>query len=153
VKFLPKFILIGILGAAVLLNGCFPNCNEDSEAVAYARSLSPDRLEKLYYDMEQLSEDESVPFSGFMRRDGQDFPEPFRDLEVVKIQPRDENIMIEGCFDHYVYLHFEGFGEEPGSGSARQIILSWGEWEPQAGSQVLWREDESEPVAGGDAAR
>ena len=51
--------------------------------------------------------------------------------------------MLQGCFDHYVYLHFEGFTQNQEYEPERQIVLSWGEFEPQAGSEVLWADNES----------
>lgn len=35
-------------------------------------------------------------------------PQEFQDLKVVRIRPKDSNIMVEGCFDEYVYLRFFG---------------------------------------------
>lgn len=134
--------------ALLSLKGCFPNCNEDSEAVSYARSLTQERLEKLYYDMERLSNDESIPAFGYRRKDGENLPEPFEDLKVVKIRPREGNIMIEGCFDHYVFLYFKGYDKRSKFETEKRIVLSWGEREPQAGTQVLWKEDKIEPIGG-----
>ncbi len=117
-----------------------PNCDEDSKAVAYARSLSQERLKKLYYDMERLAGDKSLLDLSYEKKPGETFPEPFSDLLVVKIRPQMANIMVQGCFDHHVYLRFEGFAHKRSMQQERQIVLSWGEWEPQAGEQVLWKE-------------
>jgi hypothetical protein len=65
-------------------------------------------------------------------------PKEFSDLKVVRIRPGEGNIMVHGCFDHHVYLTFEGVGVEKKFAKKRQIILSWGEHAPQAGEQVLW---------------
>ncbi|MCU7843569.1 MAG: hypothetical protein KZQ93_06980 [Candidatus Thiodiazotropha sp. (ex Monitilora ramsayi)] len=80
-----------------------PSCDEDSEAVAYARSLSPQRLEKLFRDMEMHSVREDLPIGGYqVQRNRDQIPDEFADLKVVKIRPAEGNIMIEGCFDHYI---------------------------------------------------
>lgn len=146
-------VLIFLIGAWSLFGTFFDyDCSETSEAVAFARSLPAERLEKLYYDMERLSADKSFPTGGyasFELNEGEKFPEPFSDLEAVKIRPRDGNIMIEGCFDHYVMLYFEGYGRMKELQPDRRIILAWGEWEPDAGTQILWQEAKIEPVDGG----
>lgn len=131
-----------IIFAAILwvIAQFMPNCDEDSKAVAYARSLSQERLKKLYYDMERLAADESLLDLCYEEKPGETFPEPFSDLQVLKIRPQMANIMVQGCFDHHVYLRFEGFANKRSMQQQRQIVLSWGEREPQAGEQVLWKE-------------
>ena len=108
-----------------------PSCNEDSPVVAYARSLSQERLARLYRDMEGSTWNTEAPV-----------PKEFADLKVARIRPSEGNIMVHGCFDHYVYLTFEGVGVEKKFARKRQIILSWGERPPQAGEQVLWTDVE-----------
>lgn len=131
----------GTLGMGIIRNY---DCSESSEAVTYARSLSKERLEKLYYDMERLSTDPSMPTSGYCKielKNGESFPEPFSDLEVDEIRPADGRIMLEGCFDHFVIMFFEGFEHRGRIEAERRIVLVWGEFEPDAGSQVLWKEE------------
>lgn len=116
-----------------------PSCGEDSEAVAYARSLSADRLEQLYRDMEQYSQRDDMPIGGYEVGDRRyEIPGAFSDLKVQKIRPREANIMVKGCFDHYIYLRFEGIGRFAGLGDEKRIILNWGEHPPNAGTEVLW---------------
>lgn len=99
---------------------------------------------KLYYDMERLSTDSSVPIGGYYRFDeNRAFPEQFSDLQVVRVRPHDENIMVEGCFDHYVYMNFEGYGPLKKYYPERRIVLRWGEHENTKGSEVLWQETNS----------
>ena len=118
-----------------------PSCNEDSEAVAYARSLSQERLSKLYTDMKQFSTKDDIPIDGYrINRDEGEVPIEFADLQVVKVRPSDGNIMIEGCFDHYIYLKFSGIGYRSKLGDKKEIILNWGEHPPNTGTQVLWSE-------------
>ena len=140
-----KFLLyigasIGVLlVAGVLLFGAFaPSCQEDSEAVAYARSLSQERLTKLYADMETLSTSDSLPIDGFKRHGEELLPPPFSDLKVVKVRPYEANIMVEGCFDHYVYMDFHGFGINKEFYPEPKIVLRWGEHD-SVGSEVLWK--------------
>ena len=116
-----------------------PSCQEDSEAVAYARSLSSQRLEKLYKDMEAFSHREDIPIDGYQVYDeSNDVPDEFADLKVVKIRPEKGNIMVKGCFDHYIYLTFKGIGRRAQPNDKKQIILNWGEHPPNTGTEVLW---------------
>lgn len=114
-------------------------CDEKSAGVAYARSLSKDRLTRLYYDMEAYSTRDETPLYGWWvsRRE---IPSAFADLAVVRIRPREGNIMVRGCLDHYIYLHFEGIGDLKRFDKERRIVLSWGEHPPDMGEQVLWEE-------------
>lgn len=135
-------VLLVSIGIGVLFVWGSPSCDEDSEAVIYARSLSSERLEKLYHDMEKYSQSDKVPPGGF------DFiskrapiPSEFADLRVRKVRPTRGNIMVEGCFDHYVYLDFDGIGIYKATTAKREISLRWGERPPNAGSEVLWSGD------------
>ena len=117
-----------------------PYCGEDSAAVSYARSLPPERLKKLYRDMERYSQMEDIPIDGYyVGDDRQEIPEAFSDLKVRKIRPYEGNIMVEGCFDHYIYLRFQGVGMSAES-EEKKIILNWGEHPPNTGTEVLWSE-------------
>ena len=117
------------------------SCQEDSEAVAYARSLSSERLSQLYTDMERYSHRDDLPIDGYQFGDERyDVPKEFSDLKVRKIRPSDGNIMVEGCFDHYIYLRFKGIGHLAKPGDNKEIILNWGEHPPNTGTQVLWSE-------------
>ena len=116
-----------------------PSCGEDSEAVAYARSLSSERLERLYHDMELFSRNKKVPMTGYQTYNEEAYvPDEFADLDVALVRPRDGNIMVEGCFDHYIYLKFEGVGRLSRQADKKRIILNWGEHPPHAGSEILW---------------
>tara|TARA_R110002072_G_scaffold104099_1_gene228384 strand:+ start:777 stop:1250 length:474 start_codon:yes stop_codon:yes gene_type:complete len=117
------------------------SCQEDSEAVAYARSLSTERLSQLYRDMEEYSHRDDIPIDGYHFGDERyEMPAEFADLNVVKIRPDDGNIMVEGCFDHYIYLTFRGIGHLAKPTDKKEIILNWGEHPPNTGTQVLWSE-------------
>jgi hypothetical protein len=117
-------------------------CDEKSPGVAYARSLSQERLARLYYDMEKYSTKDETPLDGWWAHHAQPpVPAEFADLDVARIRPRDGNIMVHGCFDHYIYLAFEGVGDSKKFDKERRIVLSWGEHEEDMGEQVLWVED------------
>lgn len=129
---------------APALSGCGFTCDEDSEGVRYARTLSQERLAKLYYDMEEFSSNHTVPISGYSSHDEERaFPDQFSDLQVARIRPHEGNIMVQGCFDHYVYLEFEGIGQFKDHYPERRIVLGWGEHEDTTGSEVLWQESAS----------
>ena len=77
-----------IIWGFVIFGFVSTDCSENSESVLYAKSLSKERLEMLYYDMERLSHDESVPLAGYYKNRGEEsFPECFSDIQAVKIRP------------------------------------------------------------------
>ena len=116
------------------------SCLENSEAVAYARSLTQERLGTLYSDMEKLSIKENVSQRElFDMNFGVNFPEEFADLKVLKIRPREGNILIEGCFDSFVHLTFRGIGYGANHDGPNEIVLSWGE-QHLYGEETLWIE-------------
>lgn len=129
-------ILTVVLVAAVLQTSCGPSCRGNSKAAEYARSLSKERLRQLYFDMERYAKDEKTPEDGWNVFEKREVPEPFRDLKVVRIRPREANIMVEGCMDEFIYLNFGGFG---GSGP-RVITLSYATGVYTQGSEELWKE-------------
>jgi hypothetical protein len=137
-------VLVGALASIgalfvilIFIFGDSPNsCGKNSDSVVYARGLSKERLAKLYYDMEKLSDNSSTEIR--VNADGK-FPEPFADIQAVKIRPNYENIMLQGCFDHAVSLNFHGFQKNRNIKPNRQIILRWGEPE-NSGSEVIWSE-------------
>lgn len=132
---------LAFVGVMVYIGNLATSCGEDSEAVAYARSLSKERLGRLYRDMEDYSVKADLPREGYYPdNENQQIPDAFADLKVRRVRPRDGNIMVEGCLDHYVYMKFEGVGFLKEFDEKRQIVLSWGEYPPHAGSQVLWAE-------------
>ena len=56
-------------------------CDEKSPGVAYARSLSKDRLMRLYYDMEAYATREETPLNGWwVSRKPGEIPSAFADL-------------------------------------------------------------------------
>ena len=67
-------------------------------------------------------------------------PEEFKDLKVVRITPHNGNIMVEGCFDHYVYMRFLGVGNLKEFHEVQGIELSWGEY-TTAGEEMLWEKN------------
>ena len=102
------FLLV-IFGLNFIFSSVTPSCGENSDAVKYALSLSSQRLERLYKDMERFSTIEDAPLDGYHKYSEKVFiPEEFADLKVVKIRPLKNNIMVEGCMDEYVYLDFKG---------------------------------------------
>ena len=129
-------ILTVALTAAFLHTSCGPSCDGNSKAAKYARSLSQERLRQLYFDMERYARDERTPDDGWFVFEGREVPEPFRDLKVARIRPREANIMVEGCMDEFIYLDFGGFG---GIGP-RAITLSYATGVYTQESEVLWKE-------------
>lgn len=119
-----------------LLSGCSSSqsaCDEQSEAVQFAKTLSQNRLDKLYADIKSFAES------------GQEFhrvesnskvsPEELSDLlyQDILLDGLRSRILLKGCFDHYVILNFNGiYNDKPDS-----IILSWGKGS-NYGKQQLW---------------
>lgn len=134
-KVLAIVTLVFVL-AVVAFRSWMPSCDGSSKAANYARSLPKERLRQLYLEMERYSQDERTPLAGWLALDGHSVPEPFRDLKVAKIRPREANIMLEGCVDEFIYLGFSGFG---GKGP-RVITLSFPSGAGTHGSEVLWKE-------------
>ena len=117
-----------------------PSCDEGSKAVAYARSLSSDRLARLYSDMEKHSINADPLLNAYRPMDDSwkiKTPDEFKDLKVVRITPDDGNIMVQGCFDHYVYMRFLGVGHLKEFHKELGIELSWGEY-TTAGNEMIW---------------
>jgi hypothetical protein len=112
--------------------GDAPNCDKDSDAANYARSLSDERLAALYSDMARMYKMNDVPYEGYTSFDPKGLPKEFADLKIKKVRPKQANIMVEGCFDHYMYLHFNGISDD----EPKQIVLQYGEH--PVGSEVLW---------------
>lgn len=115
------------------------SCGKNSESVTYAKTIPKERLGKLYYDMEKLVLSTDLTYAELKRNSDGVFPEPFSDIQAARIRPKEENIMLNGCFAHYVYLSFHGLGRNKKVYPKRQIVLSWAEHEG-AGSEVIWSE-------------
>ncbi len=106
-----------------LFNGDSRGCGGNSEAAEYARSLSQSRLKQLHIDMEKYYKS-SVSYADEIRIRGKvDVPDEFKDLDIVSVRPRRTQIMVEGCFDHYMYMDFKGIDES----NTKEIILRYGE--------------------------
>ncbi|WP_339075412.1 hypothetical protein [Teredinibacter turnerae] len=116
---------IGLMVLAGLMFGDSRGCGKDSEAAEYARSVSQERLAKLYKDMEIYYLNSEGEFDDIYLQSNQDIPIEFRDLEVVRISPGRNHIMVEGCFDNYMYMYFRGISTK----EEKEIILSYGEFE------------------------
>jgi hypothetical protein len=138
-------LILALAALCIAAAGCDRDdvlCDEKSSHVAYARSLSQERLARLYHDMESYSNKDETPFNGWTADDKRvAIPSAFTDLQVARILPRDGNIMVHGCFDHDIYLHFEGVGILKQFDKERRIVLSWGEHPGDMGEQVLWTEN------------
>ncbi|MDX2111881.1 MAG: hypothetical protein SFY80_16755 [Verrucomicrobiota bacterium] len=135
-----------IILLAVLVSGCgFPRCDEKSRAVVMARSLSTERLEVLYEDMRihrrklESEGDEKPRLREYNSITG-NIPDEFSDLNPKKVRPTgsDPNIMLEGCFDEFVYLFFNGIGENQRAGDSIPGIILVYTGSPEHG-EVLWK--------------
>lgn len=121
-----------------LLLGCDgTQCDEQSEKVKFAKSLSQERLYSLFESIKKYrSEGHTHPFEKGSQHSP--IPKEFSDIDPLKIRVERKlpTIMLEGCFDHFVLLLFYGV-EEEGKG---KILLQWGEGST-GGRQLLWQEE------------
>ncbi|WP_299599666.1 hypothetical protein [uncultured Microbulbifer sp.] len=127
---------IFVSGFFIVLGWYSPSCGEDSEAVAFVRSLSEERLGKLYFDFESLSKSANVQPVYSSYGDGESLPSQFLDLKIVKMRPSRGYILVEGCMDHGVVMSFDGLKKR----TKKKITLSWGEVPPDSGHEVIWVE-------------
>ena len=125
--------VIGLLSFGFgIIFGDSRGCDGNSEAAEYARSLSQKRLSQLYGDMLQYHSKGESEHDDIHVHGNDDLPIEFSDLEVVRISPSRTHIMVEGCFDNYMYMQFKGIDD---SGS-KEILLTYGEFE--AKFEKLW---------------
>jgi hypothetical protein len=132
-------LLLALFGVVVL---CFTvgSCDGDSRAANDARKLPPQRLEKLFADMERLR---ALPDPSGSEHWGlesaAEFPPEFRDLDCLAIRSKGDAplIRLRGCFDHHLDLRFHGIGEpDLGDHHAPGIFLNYGEVEDH--DELLW---------------
>lgn len=131
---LAVFITIAVSIFAILgfvLSSDSRGCMKDSEAANYVRSLSQDRLKKLFEDMDTYSAREDLPYAGYYAHHENELPPEFQDLEIGRVRPRSKNIMVEGCFDHYLYLRFH-----TSENGLKTITMQYGE--KDIGTEVVW---------------
>jgi hypothetical protein len=111
-----------------------PDCGPESTAVAKARSLSGAELAHLYDEMSDLVRLHPTAHS---------VPAELWPPSVAALHPRNVSadlsprVTLEGCFDHYVFLRFEGIPGEL-TPSERKVLLSWGEGS-DSGVETLWQ--------------
>lgn len=133
---LVSVVILGVItgGGFLIFGWDSPDCGKDSEAVRFARSLSAERLEKLYFDFALLSKKSDVSEVYSSYGEGEKLPPEFSDLEVVKLRPKKGYILVQGCMDHGVTLEFDGLKNS----AKKTITLYWGEASPDSGQEVIW---------------
>ncbi len=125
------FVVVSLLVGFVFF-GDAPQCDSDSEAAHYVRSLSSERLEKLHKDMEKYFHNEKGTYAEYFSASENGLPKEFSDLWVVRVSPSRKHIMIVGCFDNYMFLHFSGIEKD----EPKEITLQYGEHEVT--TEVIW---------------
>lgn len=119
------FFLIGIILGLIFFRSA-SDCSGDSKSAEYVRSLSSQRLSKLYDDMEKFYYmNQESPYKEYSIYGETAVPKEFSDLKVISIRPGRVHIKVVGCFDNYMYLYFNGI-REPGE---KEIVLQYGEHE------------------------
>ena len=124
-----------------------PSCGEDSEAVAYARTLSAERLQTIFTDIQTMASDPDLPIEG-LRIGGEypESPEAFSDLEAKEVVPSKGKLVLEWCTGTEVHL---AIAETPATETAeaiQEITLVWGDPESDGGSETLWSSQVEENV-------
>jgi len=111
-------------------------CDEEHQAVNFARSLAADRLMFLHDEMFRLRDEAGDPnFEFELARDNT--PENLAFLGAVKIRPNHlyyPNIMLADCFSSFVYLNFyksELYGN--------RVELAWMDSSRGSKKQILWQ--------------
>ena len=136
------FITMGIIWFSLFLMSHFflgiNNCNENSEAVAYARNLSNERLGRLYASMMNYSQSVDTSVIGY----GNDsylpeLPPEFQDIKAIRVDPVRGDILLAGCFDEFVHLWFKNLD---GDGQPK-IELTWGAAPGENRREIIWQEN------------
>ena len=122
-----------------------PDCSESSLEADYARSISDERLAKLFDQLleikltddlirSDLSNYQNIVLPTGIRVSHEYSPRELKDLKFdnVRISKRSSRLMLKGCFDHFLTLNIHGLydGEKP------KITLNWGVTTHQ--SETLW---------------
>ena len=138
--------LIVLFICAVAIFSIFkPNCSGDSAEADYARSISEERLAKLFDQLLEIkladdlkrqdpSKWRDVTFPEGIHVPHEYIPKELKDLEFynVRISKIHSRIMLKGCFDHFLTLNIQGLY---GEGNPK-ITLNWGEIKSE--NEVLW---------------
>ena len=131
-----------LIAAAFLLAGCDPYsgfgsiCSEGHPAVARARSLSQEQLSFLYAEIFRLRAENGTPSMIEYSKFGTKIPQNLRFLEAAQVRPSDQppTIMLAGCMDEFIDLHFSSPDEKnPG------IYLSWYTGPHDIESEWIWK--------------
>ena len=89
--------------------------------------------------MEALLAQTDLPPDGFDASVGRSLPEPFADLQVMKILPQEARIVVENCPHYFVNMEFLGMDPGTKNHPEKLIVVRWGDSEG-LGEEVLWRE-------------
>lgn len=120
--FISIFVLfVGLVLCVLFFFGDGSDCNGDSKSANYVKSLSEERLIKLYGDMVKLYQTEDK----YLVIPKDYFPEEFSDLDVISLNPGRAQILVMGCFDNYMHLNFYGIKDQ----KENAIKLRYGEIE------------------------
>jgi len=108
--------------------------------------LSQETLAQLYLDMERYWATEKTPYAiGYqLGVQGEFVPEEFAQLKARKVRPEQQNIMLLGCLDEFVYLQFDGFSSDSEHATPRRIVLQYNVSSYKIGEEILWEEGNSQ---------
>ena len=145
IKWLTLFLGILFLCSLVLFTTFKSDCSENSAEADYARSISEERLAKLFDQLleiklsDDLKRQDSSKWRDVIFPEGVDvpyeyIPKELTDLEFynIRISKIRSRIMLKGCFDHYLTLNIQGLYNE----GKPQITLNWGQVTNK--NEVLW---------------
>lgn len=150
-KAFAKLVGLFFLSTVLLFAVFAPKCDSGSKSVALARSLSQQRLGILFEQMkslrrEVLAKGDHVNSVKYISFGGASIPGQFLDLDPRIVRPCAyvPNIMLEGCFDEFVYLNFFGVGEDSSHRDhSPRIELRYANDE---GPEVLWPQSDGNQI-------
>jgi hypothetical protein len=114
-------------------------CDEDHPDVAVARRMSSETLTALFAEAETtMTQEHGAVMEIPVRTELPTFH--LSPLAFTHFSDTEASVMLDGCFDHHLYLRLRDLNSEAG-----RIVLTWGEG-PFAGERVLWSKPKNETV-------
>jgi hypothetical protein len=117
---------------SISLIGCYSDCGGHEQAVALARHLSQERLQRIYQESrDAFSKTQYAYHTKYDKTDS--IPKQWLDLRPISVTSYGELVRIHlaGCFDDKTVLYVESI-DDPSNG---KISLMPGEWQP---IEILW---------------
>ena len=132
-------ILLLLIGTLTIYACNFDACRESSDSVRYAKSLTKEELEILFYNMQEYWAKHDTPKHGYiLYGDTTNVPDVFKKLEADEVRPLQKVIMLEGCMEEFVFMKFSGFSEDANFTGKKTIELRYHISEQETATEILW---------------